>query len=275
VNEARGIGVQGGGLAAGGPNLARRPFVNHRPVRRIALLLLAVALVLLLADLWLYVGYARSRRATASELDAIEAKIASEQQALAAAESTLDSAAVDEQNGLVEFLNQRIAERTFGWSVLFDRLAGLLPADVRLVSLAPSFFEPEPAAAVRPRARAAAAAAGDTGQPPREVRLALQGRARRSEAILDLVDALFADPAFADPDLSREAEQGGEVAFSLTVTYLPQVAEQQATPGDDGAEAAGGSSDGDGTDGDGDGGDGDGGSNPGGAADGTTAGGAA
>jgi len=271
VNEARGIGVQGGGLAAGGPNLARRPFVNHRPVRRIALLLLAVALVLLLADLWLYVGYARSRRATASELDAIEAKIASEQQALAAAESTLDSAAVDEQNGLVEFLNQRIAERTFGWSVLFDRLAGLLPADVRLVSLAPSFFEPEPAAAVRPRARAAAAAAGDTGQPPREVRLALQGRARRSEAILDLVDALFADPAFADPDLSREAEQGGEVAFSLTVTYLPQVAEQQATPGNDGAEAAGGGSDGDGTDGDG----GDGGSNPGGAADGTTAGGAA
>ena len=275
MNEARGIGVKGGGLAAGGPNLARRPFVNQRPVRRIALLLLAVALVLLLADLWLYVGYARSRRATASELDAIEARIASEQQALAAAESTLDSASVDEQNGLVEFLNQRIAERTFGWSVLFDRLAGLLPDDVRLVSLAPSFFEPEPAAAVRPRARAAAAAAaGDTGQPPREVRLALQGRARRSEAILELVDALFADPAFANPDLSREAEQGGEVAFSLTVTYLPQVAEQRAAPGDGGAEAAAGGSDGE-SDGDGDGGDGGGGSNPGDAADGTTAGGAA
>ena len=73
--------------------------------------------------------------------------------------------------------------------------------------------------------RRAAVAEADPG---RRVQLDLQGRARDGEAILALVDALFADPAFADPDLSREARQEGEVAFSLSVAYLPRAAEELA-----------------------------------------------
>lgn len=238
----RGAAAGAAGLAPGGPNLARLPFVNQRPVRRVAVLLLAAAVVVLLVDLWLYVGYARSRSATASELDSIEARITTERQALNDAQRTLDSASVDEQNALVEFLNRRIAERTFGWSVLFDRLAVLLPDDVRLVSLAPSFFAPDEAPA-RPGAARTAAAPG--AEPSREVRLALQGRARRDDAILELVDALFADPAFTDPDLSREARQGGEVAFSLSVTYLPRVAEGASAGGGEAPPPAGETGDGD------------------------------
>lgn len=206
------------GLAAGGPNLARRPFANERPVQRISLLLLAAAAVLLLADLWLYVGYTTTRRATASQLDVLEAQIETEGRALAEAERALAEAEIEQQNELVDFMNQRIAERTFGWSVLFDRLAGLQPQDVRLDTLAPSFVGAE-------GRRAVPAADSD---PSRRVALSMQGRARSGEAILELVDALFADPAFTDPNLSRETRQGGEVAFDLTVVYLPRAAEQLA-----------------------------------------------
>ena len=41
-------------------------------------------------------------------------------------------------NEQVEFLNERIAERTFPWSLLFERLGEILPLGVRLKSLNPS-----------------------------------------------------------------------------------------------------------------------------------------
>jgi Tfp pilus assembly protein PilN len=212
------------GLAPGGPNLARRPFLNQRPVKRISLLLVVAGAVLLLADLWLYLGYVSDRRSTASQLIEIEAQIESERAALEAAGRRLAAAEISAQNELVEFMNGRIAERTFGWSVLFDRLADLLPQDVRLESLSPQFVAAEAMRGGRGEPRAAVAEA-DPGQ---RVQIGLEGRARDGEAILALVDALFADPAFADPDLSRETRREGEVAFSLSVTYLPRAAEELA-----------------------------------------------
>lgn len=222
MSAARHPAARPAGLAPGGPNLARRPFVNERPVKRISLLLVVAGSVLLLADLWLYFGYVSTRRSTASQLVEIEAQIESERAGLEAAERSLAAAEISAQNELVEFMNARIAERTFGWSVLFDRLAGLLPQDVRLDSLSPQFVAAE---AMRRGGRRAAVAEVDPG---RRVQLGLQGRARDGEAILTLVDALFADPAFADPDLSREIRQDGEVGFNLSVAYLPQAAEELA-----------------------------------------------
>jgi hypothetical protein len=55
--------------------------------------------------------------------------------------------------------------------------------------------------------------------------LAIIGVARRPEAVLELLDALFADAAFRDPDLHQETFQSGEVRFTLDVVYLPKVAE--------------------------------------------------
>lgn len=204
-------------LAPGGPNLARRPFVNRRPVSRVALLLFAAAAVLLVVDLWLYLGYARARQASATELRQLEARIEEERAALTAAEAALTRADVEHQNEVVAFMNRRIAERTFGWSVLFDRLAEILPGEVRLLNLTPRFAEAED---------------GDRSAPAAEgtarVELAIQGAARDGEAILELMDALFADPAFEGPNLSQEARNQGEVSFSMTVAYLPEAAEALA-----------------------------------------------
>ncbi len=193
-------------------NLARRPFVNQRPVRRIGLLMAAAAAVLLVVNLFLYIGYTTDRRHNARELRQIEAAIDAEQQGARRAAQRLEQADLSRQNDLVAFLNQRIAARAFGWSVLFDRLSDLLPADVRLVSLSPSFT-------------AAKEAQGARAPVERRVNLGLQGTSRKPEAVLALVDALFADPAFRDPDLHQEATQGGEVHFTLDVAYLPEVAE--------------------------------------------------
>lgn len=213
----RNRGAGGDALAPAGPNLARRPFVNRRPVARAAVLLLVAGAVLLLVDLWLYVGYARARQANASQLREIESRIETERRDLAAAEAVLQEADVDLQNDVVEFINQRLAERSFGWSVLFDRLADLLPQDVRLLNLGPRFI-------------AAEERRGDDEAGSRRVELSIQGLARDGEAILQLVDALFADPAFESPNLSQENRQQGEVRFSLSVVYLPDEAEALARP---------------------------------------------
>jgi Tfp pilus assembly protein PilN len=202
-------------MTASLPNLARRPFVNARPVARVALLLTAAGVLLLVLNLVLYVGYARTRRANATHLVQVEERIAAEAARVEAASSALTEADLERQNDLVDYLNQRIEERTFSWSVLFDRLATLLPGKVRLNSLTPRFVSQDDDDARRRRGPA----------PPRRVTLAMQGTARDGEAILELVDALFADPAFDGPDLNQEARQRGEVAFTLSVTYLPEVAE--------------------------------------------------
>lgn len=218
-------------LAPGGPNLARRPFTNQRPVKRISLLLLVLGLALLLVDVWLYSSYVSTRRATATELTEIEAAIVEERRAMNAAADRLQSAEVERQNELVRFMNQRIAERTFGWSVLFDRLALLLPDDVRLVNLAPSFEESEE------RRLPGLQRAADETLPSRQVNLGITALARDGEAILEFIDALFADPAFERPNLSRETTSNtGEVQFQLSVTYLPAAAAALASQ-DEASEA--------------------------------------
>lgn len=213
-------------------NLARRPFVNERPVRRAALLLLLAGLGLAALNGWLYTRYAIQRGANEGELDRLQAEIQSEERQVTALARQLAAADLTQQNELVVFLNQRIAERTFGWSVLFDRLEDLLPQDVRLVSLSPKEMEPP-----RPTAAAAGAATAAAGET--RFNLAINGVARQPEAVLELIDALFADAAFRDPDLHQETFQGGEVRFTLDVIYLPGVAEALVDGGGMRAPAAG------------------------------------
>lgn len=194
-------------------NLAARPFVNERPVRRAALLLLVGGLALAAVNGWLYTRYVLSRSASAGELDRIETQIQVEERRLGELSRQLAAADLTQQNELVRFLNDRIAERTFGWSVLFDRLEDLMPEDVRLVSLSPRQADRGPRRATADGAR------------EQRFNLALAGIAREPEAVLELIDSLFADPAFRDPSPHQEAFRDRQVHFTLDVIYLPEVAE--------------------------------------------------
>jgi hypothetical protein len=81
--------------------------------------------------------------------------------------------------------------------------------DVRLTSLAPS-------APGDDRRDPAGAAAGE------RVLLDIKAQARNDQAILDFVDALFADPSFERPNLAQQRkEQGENIVFDLQVLYAP------------------------------------------------------
>jgi Tfp pilus assembly protein PilN len=118
-------------------NLARRVFVNTRPVRRLALLLWGAGAVLLLADVWLFWSYFTASAEKRGRLAALETEAAEERRLIAGLETELRRFDLARQNEEVAFVNRRIAERTFGWSRLFDDLAEVLPWDVRISGLSP------------------------------------------------------------------------------------------------------------------------------------------
>lgn len=193
-------------------NLARRPFANLRPLRRLAIGLWLLGGVAALLSLWLYVAYASGSAEKRRELARLENSANGESARISGLEAELGRSDLESQNREIEYLNDRIAERTFAWSALFDDLAQVLPWDVRVISLSPL--------SVMPSRRAGAPAAPPS---PGTFGLHLVGSARDGEALLLFVDRLFAHPSFAEPNLEQERRQNGEeLQFSLTVTYRPR-----------------------------------------------------
>ncbi len=191
-------------------NLARQPFVNSRPVRRLVLVLWLLSVVLLAANLFLYTRHFSGQEERRERLTALDELERSERQRLAELESELAAADLEWQNRQVAFLNRRIAERVFPWSRLFDRLTEALPRQVRLTRLRPRYG--------REGLPGAAAKGEET------VNLDLTAEAQTEEAILEFVNALFEHPAFRSPNLESEMRRGGSpvTEFALTVTYLPE-----------------------------------------------------
>ena len=217
-------------------NLASRPFVNDRPVLRLTVALWTAAILLLAADALLFWRYFRGREDHRQQLARVEAEIATKQNAVGQLARELAAVELDKLNLRTELVNEKIDERTFAWGQLFDHLAAILPDEVRLLSLTP---QSSADGAAGRRRRGSASPASEPGR----VHLEIVGAARRDDAILELLDALFADPAFEDPNLARESREQGEVRFSLSATYLPATAAAQpvasgATAGDGAAPAA-------------------------------------
>lgn len=208
-------------MARAGINLSSRPFVNDRPVRRVAILLWVLGVLLAAGAAWSYWVYFAGREDQRRELARLEEAMESERAQIAQLQRRLAGFELDSQNQRVRFLNQRIAERTFSWSLLFDRLAGILPNDVRLLSLAPQVgFGQE--GRVDPRTL--------EETPGERVPLRLVATARREDAILELLDAFFASTLFERPNLAQESrtQAGAETRFTLSVVYLPHAVEPEA-----------------------------------------------
>ncbi|MEO7795674.1 MAG: PilN domain-containing protein [Thermoanaerobaculia bacterium] len=207
------------------PNLARAPFVNERPVRR-----LAVALWLLFAIVGgLGAWQSRASRQDAgtrmAELVRLSKESVNAREQAVTLESDLRSANLVAQNERAEFLNRRLAERSFSWSSLLETLAQTMPRGVRLMRLSPESFASEPRNST---------AKAQVGKRTR-VALRISGEAEETEALLEFVDRLYQHPAFEKPNLARESEKKDlKLQFELAVAYLPEVAGELA------AMAAGG-----------------------------------
>lgn len=213
----------------GGLNLAQRPFVNTRPVTRVALLLWILGALLLLGNVSLFWSYLSGSAEKRQELASLEQEIERQDRTVSQLKQRLERLELDEQNRQVRFLNRQIAARTFSWSLLFDRLAEVLPDNVRIVRLAP-----------RPLGRDEAARREDDEAPLDDrVRLAIAGEAKNNESIDGFVDNLFAHPSFGEPNLSRETREEGAdlILFDVQVIYIPGGRNQQGVVVEEAAPA--------------------------------------
>ena len=234
--ETQRIGPPPAPRRSGSLNLARRPFINTRPVTRVSVVLWILGLLLLLGNVSLFWSYLSGSAEKRDELDRLEQDVQRQRQTVSQLEQRLASLNLDEQNRQVQFLNRMIAERTFSWSLLFDRLAEVLPHDVRLTRLAPQRRNKKTVGGQREEEREP----GDD-----RVRLVIEGVSRSDDAHYRFVDNLFSHRSFAkDADISRESrdEERNLVEFNVQVTYIPGsplpqgvVVEEEApaaTPGD-------------------------------------------
>jgi Tfp pilus assembly protein PilN len=206
-------------VSVGGLNLSRRPFVNGRPVTRVALLLWLLGGLLLLVNVFVYISYVSGTGEKRAQLARVEQQKEKEQRMIRMTDDRFASLNLAAQNEQVDFLNEKIAERTFGWSQLFDRMSRLLPADVRLTRLSPH-------GVVDPQAdrRRRGAPVPKKKNPDGRVTLAINGESKSDTALLKFVDNLFADAAFADPNLLQQTKDEGKgvIRFDLRVDYLPR-----------------------------------------------------
>lgn len=208
-----------------GLNLARRPFVNQRAVRRAGYLLWVLGMFLAVANGFLYWNHLSGQGVTETGLQGVIGQLEEESRLLVRAQEALAGFETAELNRKVEFVNLRIQQRTFSWSQLFDVLAATLPGDVRLSTLTPKFGD--------------AGRRGAADRQPDEVQFEIRGEAKSSEALLGFLDRLFAHVAFDDPDLHREQTMSdqGVIEFSISTNYRVDAVASVATGGDEGEEA--------------------------------------
>lgn len=215
-------------------NLARRPFLNSRPVVRVSLLLWALGLALLIGNVSRYLTYRDRSADKRQQIARGEAEIERQRALQARLQKLLDNFDLETQNDKVDFLNRKIQERTFSWSALLDRVAERLPHDVRLNRLAPLTGGKAEKEFQRSHVARRAGTGGD------QVPLLITGETRKPEALTPFIDSLY-KPPFAYPNPSREetSEDGKLLKFELSVQYRPS---QPPAAGGVGSGAAGGSS---------------------------------
>ena len=206
-------------------NLARRPFGNSRPVVRASVLLWLLGLALLLGNVYLFRSYLSDSADKRARIARGEAQIAKEQKDVQSLQGRLNGYDLVQLNDQIDFLNTQIDARTFSWSLLLDRIAAVLPNDVRLTRLVPMTGS-KARREVQGGGRGASLGKLREG----EVGLSISGVTRSDEALLQFVNHLFAPP-FREPHWPQEqrADDGGTlVKFELTATYRPGGAPRSA-----------------------------------------------
>lgn len=199
-------------------NLSRRPFLNTRPVTRAALLLWGLGALLLLGNVTLFWNYLSGSTEKREELVRMEEQVEKERASVGQLEARLAGLELAQQNEQVVYLNRKIAERTFSWSLLFDRLTETMPDGVRLISLQPAAI----GGGDRQRARTRTAEQ-DAPLASDRVPLAIAAEAKSDEDLNRFIDNLFDHRSFRNPNLLREvrSEEGDRIQINVHVTYMP------------------------------------------------------
>lgn len=180
-------------------NLASRPFRDYRPVYVAVVLLSLVTAFLLLNNVETYYRYARETQSTRAKIATLEAQVQKERQLQQTAEQRVGSLNLARLDAQTRFVNAKLQERAFSWSVLLDELESILADDVRLTSISPTFTDDGP------------------------VNLSLQFESKSGDGLTTTLTRMYSDPQFRDPFPQVEsATVAGIFRFSMTVTYVPE-----------------------------------------------------
>ncbi|HKS24856.1 MAG TPA: hypothetical protein VJZ76_18820 [Thermoanaerobaculia bacterium] len=181
-------------------NLAAKPYRDTRPY--IAVMAVGWLLVAIMAlnnvDTWY--RYQHDTRTTRDEIAALERQTDIEKKKLQVSEQRLRTVNVKLMTAQTQYVNSVLAERAFSWSELLDRLERVLPNDVRLLSISPSFNK--------------------NGL----VHLSLACVGKSDSSMVTVIDRFNADGHFFRPFPASETNSGNGYDFSIGVDYQPSIA---------------------------------------------------
>ncbi len=178
-------------------NLAARPYRDYRPVYAAVVVMSLLTAFLMLNNVETYYRYNHETRSTRAKIAAVEAQTQREKQNAQIAQNRLQQIDVARLEAQTQFINAKLAERAFSWSALLDQLESILGNDVRLQSVSPSFTEEGP------------------------ISLSLAFEAKKSDGLIETVNAMHADRHFRDPFPNNESQTPTGYSFNINVQYLP------------------------------------------------------
>lgn len=180
-------------------NLAARPYRDYRPLYAVVVAASLLIAFLMLNNIDTYYRYVRETRTTREEIAKLESQIRAEREKSELAARQIAAIDLETLGDQTRFINSRLAERAFSWSELLDRLEAVLPRDVRLISIAPSF--------------------SDDGT----VSLALQCEAKTPDGMVMTIDRFNSSTQFARAFPGSDTSSDSGHQFNLTVDYRPSI----------------------------------------------------
>jgi Tfp pilus assembly protein PilN len=181
-------------------NLASRPFRDYRPVYAAVVVMALLTAILALNNVDTLLKYRTETKTTRGDITLLEQQTASEQHKADALTQRLRGVDLKLLSAQTEFANAQLAERAFSWSELLDRLERVLPDDVRLQSVSPTFDKDG------------------------LVHLAMMCVAKSGTGLSSTINRFNGDPHFANAFPTSEAiDQSGEHRITLGVDYRPTI----------------------------------------------------
>lgn len=180
-------------------NLAARPYRDYRPLYAVIVVASLVIAFLMLNNIDTYYRYVRETETTRQEIATIEAQTAQERRRADVAATQIEAIDLEHLAAQTRFINAQLAERAFSWSELLDRLEEVMPRDVRITSIAPSFNEDG------------------------LVTLRLACEAKTADGMVVTMDRFQASPHFANPFPASDTVTPRGYRFDLTVQYRPSI----------------------------------------------------
>ena len=181
-------------------NLASRPFRDYRPVYAVVVAMALLTAFLALNNVDTFLRYRTETKTTRANIAKLEQQIADEQRQSETLAQRLRGVDLKLLASQTEFANTQLAERAFSWSELLDRLERVLPADVKLQSVAPSFSKDG------------------------LVHLSMTCITKTGDGLTATINRFNADPHFANAFPTNQTMSTGEYHIVLGVDYKPSIA---------------------------------------------------